>query len=203
MMKKVVAILVLLMTAAVCAQAPNDTGVPAHSTLQPLAPLDISGTGAFTGSEPTMSPRFFRSGVPGDACSTFSSGNFQYQLFPFYTDNSGELTVTFDPGPCGTGIYVTFHTGSFNPANICENYHWSFGSSQSFTETFDVPANTQMVMVVSSSSANAPNAVCGDFTYQMIGANLAPIPAINEWGLIALLAGLTLAGGWFIWKQGF
>jgi hypothetical protein len=115
-----------------------------------------------------MVPRFFRSGTPGDACSTFSSGNFQYQTISFKSNNSGQLNVTFDPGTLGTGIFVTFHTAPFDPTNICNGYVWSYGSSQAFNEQFPVTPNTDMVMVVSG-VANSPGVVGGPYTYTIDG----------------------------------
>ncbi|MBK8066992.1 MAG: hypothetical protein IPK27_05010 [Rhodanobacteraceae bacterium] len=148
-----------------------------------------------------MSPRFFRSGTPGDACSTFSSGNFQYTTIPMFTDGTGQVTANFDPLTCGTGIFVTFHSAPLNPASICDNYIWSFGSSQAFTETFNVPANSQIYMVVSG-VANAPGVVCGPATYSITGANAAPpapadrgtCPGRRQPGLLALVVGLVGVG---------
>jgi hypothetical protein len=129
----------------------------------------LAGAGSFTGAEPVMSPRFFRDGsnIEGEGCSTFSSGNFQYQEFPFTTDGSGTLTATVDNNTCGTNMFVTFHDGAFNPASICDNHFYDFGSSTSFSQAFSVPANTEMVMVVSG-VANAPGVVC-DFSYSLDG----------------------------------
>ena len=148
-----------------------------------------AGALSLTGSEPTMSPRFFRSGTPGDACSTFSSGNFQYAAVPFLTNGSGTLTATVDPQTCGTGVFVTFHVGTFNPSNICEGYQWSFGSSQAFSQAFTVPANTAMTMVVSG-VANAPGVACGPVAYSLDGTgSVSSIPVDNPFALAAL-AGL-------------
>jgi hypothetical protein len=201
--------LLLLAPIAVFAQAPaNDTGIQQTSSFAGFPARAVVGTASFDGSEPTMSPRFFRSGTPGDPCSTFSSGNFQYQEFPVRSDGTGSATASFDPLTCGTGIFVTFHTGDFNPANICEGYVWTFGSSAAFTETFAVPANSDMTMVVSG-VANAPGVVCGPYSYNLQGLNprggLAPppvpraaiVPTLGEAGLLtlglaALAAGLML-----------
>lgn len=158
-----------------------------------------AGTVTFTGNEATMSPRFFRSGQPGDSCSTFSSGNFQYISVPFNTDGSGVLSATVDPQTCGTSVYVTFHVGAFNPADICgTGYQWSYGSSQSYSESFSVPANTAMTMVVSG-VANAPGVVCGPVTYSLdgtaVGAAAIPVPVNNPIAL-TIMAGLMGMVGW-------
>ncbi len=182
------------------AQSVNDTGVNQPSTFQGFGNRAAIGTVSFTGTEATMSPRFFRSGTPGDVCSTFSSGNFQYQQIQLFTDNSGSLTATFDPLTCGTGTFVSFHSSAFNPASICDDYVWSFGSSQAFTETFAVARNRPLYMVVSG-VANAPGVVCGPQNFNIQGANLGgppaprePVPA-NDFNTLALLAALVLLVG--------
>ena len=149
----------------------------------------LAGAGSFTGAEPVMSPRFFRDGsnIEGEGCGTFSAGNFQYIEIPFNTDGTGSLTVNFDEGTCGTAQFVTFHDGAFNPGSICDNFHYDHGSSVSFTETFAVPANSPMVMVVSGVQ-NAPGVVC-DFSYSIDGVGGTGVqldnPASNNPVLIA------------------
>jgi hypothetical protein len=153
----------------------------------------LNGSDSFDGTEATMSPRFFRSGTPGDSCSTFSSGNFQYKAYPFKSDAGGSLTVDFNPATLGTGIFVTFHQGSFNPASICENYLWSFGSSQAYTgQTFSVPPDASIVMVVSG-VANAPGVVGGPYSWTISGISTSKIPTMNEWGMIifSVLLGIS------------
>jgi hypothetical protein len=185
------------------AQSANDAARSATSTFAghaAPAPNVVVGTGTFSGAEPTMSPRFFRSGTPGDPCAEFSSGTFQYQEVTMFSDASGQLTANFDPQTCSTGIFVTFHTAPFNPASICDNYLYSFGSSAAFTETFAVPANSELRMVVSGVAA-APGVACGPYAYSVTGADATPpvaaaaavpAPSLNGWSL-ALLA--LLVGG--------
>lgn len=169
-MKKT-AILLLMLPALALAQAPNDAGITPAGTFSGVTPRDVNGTITFDGTEPTMSPRFFRSGVPGDPCAEFSSGAFQYQQVEFTSDAGGQLTVDFDPGVCATNIFVTFHTPPFNPAGICTGFIWAHGSSEAFNGTFTVPANAPTVMVVSG-VANAPGVVCGPATYAIQGGDI-------------------------------
>lgn len=187
---------VTLLVPALVAGAVGVDDVGGSATLRNVNTLSgaaavTAGTYTFTGSEATMSPRFFRSGTPGGACSTFSSGNFQYAAVPFMTDGSGTLNATVDPQTCGTGVYVTFHVGAFNPASICSGYQWSFGSSQAFNENFTVPTNTAMTMVISG-VANAPGVACGPVAYSLNGTGggaVSGIPVDNPFALAAL-AGL-------------
>ncbi len=197
---KTKAILVFLLAVAAFG-ANNDVGTTSRSTFRGFENPSLVGTGSFSGSESTMSPRFFRSGTPGDACSTFSSGNFQYIEYQFFTDNTGSLTATFDPAACGTGVFVTFHTQPFNPANICQNYVWSFGSSQLFTETFPVTPATYMTMVVSG-VANAPGVTCGPFSYEIIGdGSPASVPVLGPAGLMVFVCVLGLVGVAFMIRK--
>lgn len=113
-----------------------------------------------------MSPRFFRPGDPGEACSTFSAGNFQYRTYPVRTTGN-TLTASFNNGACGTDIYVTFHESGFDPANICSGYVWAYGSSVDFSaQTFSVTPNTNMLMVVSAVNSNV---ACGPYSWEISG----------------------------------
>jgi len=172
-MKKT-AILLLMLPALALAQAPNDAGITPAGTFNGVTPRDVNGTVTFDGTEPTMSPRFFRSGIPGDPCALFGTGAFQFQEVEFTSDAGGQLTVDFDPGTCATNIFVTFHTPPFNPASICTGYLWSEGSSIAFNQTFTVPANAPTVMVVSG-VANAPTVVCGPATYAIQGGDIGGV----------------------------
>lgn len=149
-----------------------------------------------------MSPRFFRSGTPGTACSTFSPGNFQYRTIDVLTDASGSMTATFDPGTCGTGVFVTFHTQPFNPASICTGHLWSFGSSTAFTNrTFTVPASTAASIVVSG-VATAPGVNCGPYTYTLDGVGAAAAAAaLGVMGGVAI--GITLFGSLYSFIEAF
>ena len=204
---KTALLLAMLAPAVAFAAAPNDANVQSTSSFNGInAVADISGSLSLDGSEPTMSPRFFRGGVPGAACGEFSSGAFQYRTVDFTSDASGQLSVDFDPGTCDTGVFVTFHNASFNPANICENHVWDFGSSAAFSETFPVTPNTAMQMVVSGVS-NAPAVVCGPTTYAIVGGGvgtpLAPqidLPALDKTSLLAL-GGLLAFVAWFATRR--
>jgi len=175
------------------AQAVDDVGgtAPAssgHARTGLATKAILAESGSFTGAEPVMSPRFFRDGSPieGEGCSTFSSGNFQYQVIPFTTDGSGTLTASVDIGTCGVNMFATFHDGPFNPGSICDNFFYDYGSSTSFTQAFSVPADTDMVMVLSGVS-NAPGVVC-DFSYSLDGVRLAvelTVPGSNSPVLVA------------------
>ncbi|KFL36189.1 hypothetical protein [Arenimonas donghaensis] len=174
--KTVVVAVALALPAFAIAQSPsNDAGVPepaakpAKPAFSGIEKATISGSLSFDGSEALMSPRFFRPGTPGDPCAEFSAGNFQYRTVPFTTDGSGSLTASLDTGSCGVDVYVTFHEASFNPSSICDNFVWSEGSSTNiWSNTFPVPANAPMVMVLSGVPA-APGVSCGPINYTLDG----------------------------------
>lgn len=198
-LSKVLAVGVLAPIMVAGAQVDDVGGIASGGSVSmpsPMVAAAISaGSLSLTGGESTMSPRFFRSGTPGDACSTFSSGNFQYTTIPFQTNGSGSLRAIVDPQTCGTGVFVTFHVGAFNPSSICSGYQWSFGSSQAFDQTFSVPANTAMTMVLSG-VANAPGVNCGPVTYSLDGTGGAAssIPVNNPWAMVVLAALVGVAG---------
>ena len=151
------------------------------SLLPTTAGAAIAGTDSFTGSESIMSPRFLRQGTAGGACSTFSSGDFQYRTYPVQASASGRVIATFNPGACGTNIFVTFHNGTFDPANICTNHVWDFGSSLLFTnQAFQTTPNANLTMVVSGVQ-NSPGVVCGPYSWLMGNQNIAlrKLKAVN------------------------
>jgi hypothetical protein len=132
------------------------------------------GSDSFTGAESVMSPRFFRPGTPGAQCSTTSSGNFQYRTYQIENNGSGQLNASFNNGSCALDIYVTFHEGGFDPANICAGHVWSFGTSTSFSnQVFNVTPNSVITMTVNGVT-NAPNVACGPYSW-----NISTLPSKN------------------------
>lgn len=199
-------LLLAMLAPAVALAASNDANVQTNSSFSGInAVADVTGSVSFDGSEATMSPRFFRSGAPGDPCSEFGTGNFQYKTVDFTSDATGQLTVDFDPGTCDVNIFVTFNNAPFNPANICQNHVWNEGSSEAYSQTFAVAPNTAMQMVVSG-VGNAPDVVCGPATYAIQGANVGggglplepqiDLPVLDKLGLL-VLTGLLAAVAWF------
>ncbi len=175
--------------------SPNFTGHAAPG------PRVLSGQVNFTGSEATMSPRFYRPGNPGDPCALFGNTSHQYVQIEMHTDGTGQLTANFNPQSCETAIYVTFHSAPLNPANICSGFLYAHGSSVAFSDTFPVPANSPVYMVVSGVPA-APGLACGPASYSITGADAGPAgptvaaPALDagSLALLALVIGLVGAG---------
>lgn len=96
---KTVFLLAMLVPTVAFAAATNDDNVSAISWLTGItASADVNGEVSLGGSEATMSPRFCRSGTPGDPCAALSTGDFQYKTVDVTSDGSGPLSGDFDPG---------------------------------------------------------------------------------------------------------
>jgi hypothetical protein len=50
-----------------------------------------------------------------------------------------------------------------------------------------------MVMVASGVS-NAPDVVCGSYTYTLNGTRATAIPTLSEWGMIPMVLSIMVAG---------
>jgi hypothetical protein len=121
-------------------------------------------TGSLTTSDSQQNLRLFRDAVPSScgspkaACpGTTGSGTRAYDAYTVTNDGGVTACVKVDvSGPCSAGggsglnIFSTTYLGSFNPANICQNYLADEGSSFSGTGTyfFNLPAGQTAVVVV-------------------------------------------------------
>lgn len=208
----------LLLAAAAVAQ-PNDVGlqvegagptvigsaVPEGVTC-PAGPEAHSFSGATT-----QSGRIFRDAIPS-VCPTkvypgiFNVGTiYNYEAFT-YPNTSGAaacVTVNFDVDsgatPCGTNAHASAYIGSYDPNNQAANFVGDVGSSVTQPFSFEVPANSDLVLVVTNTSAQA---VC-DFSFEVVNlpCDLAPpvpdwqvIPTADYRGLIALAVVLAAVG---------
>lgn len=191
----ILCVLAVLVAGGAWAQGPaNDVGAPAHNG--PSLPLGVTPDGvvtcppagplttAFTGAT-TQLGRIFRDGVPSVCPSKVYPGifnaatTFNYETFT-YTNTSGAtacVTVNFDPNtggaPCGTNAHASAYLSSYNPASQATNYVGDVGSSVTQPFSFDVPAGTDMVLVVTNTASQA---IC-DFTFQVV--NLPCVVAID------------------------
>lgn len=177
-MRKVLMFAVLALLAANFAWAQaNDVGisVQAGPPMGPGTPF-IGGAScppagqvdtAFTGAT-TQDGRIFRDAI-ASACPSkaypgiFNVGTtYNYEAFT-YTNTSGAtacVTVNFNPdtsgaSPCTTNAHASAYLNSYDPTNQALNYVGDVGSSLAQPFSFDVPAATDMVLVVSNTSAQA------------------------------------------------
>jgi hypothetical protein len=214
----------LLLSGSVFAQSANDAGIAVQSRGPNLfngVPVVTGGlvcpagvtTAAFTGAS-TQDGRIFRDAIPSTCPNKVYPGNFgvgttfNYETFT-YPNTSGAaacVTVNFDPDtaaptPCSTNAHASAYIGSYDPLNQAANFVGDVGSSLAQPFSFEVPANSDMVLVVTNTSAAA---VC-NFNFEVVSlpctavvtAPARPVPANDSKGML-LLAGLALLiGGLF------
>lgn len=65
------------------------------------------------------------------------------------------VTVNFDVGTCGTGVFAVAYINSYNPANLGQNYLADLGASLTQSFSFVVPTGNQLVLVATSVSGSA------------------------------------------------
>lgn len=210
------------------AQSINDNGtaptLPGNPLNGPFTPYGGGGgivcpagpvLSAFTGTT-TQDGRIFRDGI-ASTCPVkaypglFGAGTaFNYETFTYNNTDAAAacVTVNFDPDtagttPCGTNAHMSAYQGSYDPANQAANFLGDVGSSLAQPFSFEVAGSSQVVLVVTNTSAAA---VC-DFAFEVVDlpcdagggeVPLAPsieLPTQNTLGM--LIMGLLLAAaGW-------
>lgn len=88
------------------------------------------------------------------------------------------------------------YLGTFNPADICQNYLADPGLSSGSpptptTMSFEVPAGADFVVVVHTTN---PGEIGGDYILTVSGDIDLGIPTLGQWGLIGFVALLLMAG---------
>lgn len=149
-------------------------------------------TGRILTTDPTHSPRINRNGVHS-ACGTakpypgdLGSGNFHYKTYALSNTSATPDCVTLslkntDPDPTKQ-VHLVAYTGSFNPANISQNYLGDIGESslngavQSMSVT--IPGNTTIILVATEPTANT--AFTADFSITVLSANCGTILKTGE-----------------------
>lgn len=215
----------LLLSGSVFAQSANDVGiltqsrgpnlfngVPVVNGGPPSCPVGVI-TGEFTGTN-TQDGRIFRDAIPSVCPNKVYPGqfgvgttfNFETYTYPNTSAAAACVTVNFDPDtatptPCTTNAHASAYIGSYNPADQAANYVGDVGSSLAQPFSFEVPANSDMVLVVTNTSAAA---VC-NYNFEVVALPCTaivtgpalPVPANDRKGMF-LLAGLALLiGGLF------
>jgi subtilisin-like proprotein convertase family protein len=143
----------------------------------------VSGT--ISTNDFTNSIRMFRDGsafastcAAAKACpGPISDPNTHYDTHTF-TNTGGPACVTVHlDDPCGN-LFATAYLGSYNPADLCANYLGDIGnSSAAGSFSFNVPANTNFVVVVND--VGAGGGVGCDYTLVAIGTECPPVLAID------------------------
>ena len=137
-------------------------------------PVTVSGNIALT--DPTQTGRLNRF-APPSVCGVAkanpglfaATGARHYDTYSFTNSGNGPACVTVSlTSACGTNIFGVSYLGSFNPANLTQNYLGDFGASSPGTATWsiDIPAGQTMVLVVHEVN---PNALCAGYTATVSG----------------------------------
>ena len=152
-----------------------------------LAPSSASAAvilGPFTGvldtTDPVMTQRLFRNeppstcAVPQPASVVPSASDLSYETFTFFNSGPAEC-VTVEYSSDGTGSefdQLSAYAGSFNPANVLQNYladaGISAGGGPSILFSFIAPADSPFVIV-----ANAVvDRTAGPFAFTVSGESI-------------------------------
>lgn len=153
--------------------APLGPGTPyvEGAICPPAGPVNASFTGATS-----QLGRIFRDGVAGVCPNKPYPGIFNaattYNYETFTYSNTGAatscVTINFDPNagatPCATNAHASVYSNSYDPNNQGTNFINDVGSSVTQPFSFDVAAGTDMVLVVTNTSAAA---IC-DFAFEIV-----------------------------------
>src|SRR5204863_784075 len=128
--------------------------------------------------------RLFRSGFPQTCPATTTCAIFgdatphHYDSYTFTNTTGSTQCVHIDTNTACTGtnfIFTAAYLGSFDPANICNNWIGDSGSSPDPEQAFhvQVPAGQTLVVVVSEFF---PNAGCPSYTVTITANCQSPSP---------------------------
>ncbi len=113
--------------------------------------------GVIGAGDPTQAGRLFRDGVASVCGSVKATPTIvdsvlrRYDAINFTNDGDVAACVTVNvTSGCGTNIFYAVYAGSFNPANIQQNYRADAGASFAGTATFafTIPAHKTWVLVI-------------------------------------------------------
>src|SRR5438874_4322040 len=128
---------------------PTATGTPACTPVVINGSIDLS--------DPTQTDRLFRSGFPQTCPATTTCAIFgdatphHYDSYTFTNTTGSTQCVHIDTNTACTGtnfIFTAAYLGSFDPANICNNWIGDSGSSPNPDQPFDVDVNNGDTLVV-------------------------------------------------------
>jgi hypothetical protein len=137
-----------------------------------LAPCSVSAS--FTGDN-SQTGRLFRDGIastcPGKAYPGLFNPLTSYYYETFTYSNPGAsavcVTVNFDPNsgatPCATNAHASAYLNSYDPNNQSANFLGDVGSSVTQPFSFEVPAASSFVLVVTNTASED---IC-DFSFQV------------------------------------
>ncbi|RJP41130.1 MAG: hypothetical protein C4548_09680 [Desulfobacteraceae bacterium] len=180
---------------------PGAPDAPAYSP--PATRAIVSGPHNFDLGDPTMPLRLLRDGNPSqcDPAKAFpgtwsdESAPYRYKTYTFYNTGPGTcVTVQFDVGDCDVNVHLAAYRGSFNPADLSENYLGDVGSSVSQPFSFVVPLGETVVIMAHENWGGSAGSCGFSFSSDELSPTRQrqPIPALNTVGVgvlcLALLA---------------
>ncbi len=140
-------------------------------------------------TDPTQSLRVTRDGNPS-VCGTpkvypgnIGAGNYHYKKYTIQnTSASAECVNIILTNPEANQMFAVAYSGSFNPANISQNYLADIGASpfsgSSSNMAFTMPASSTVVLVVSEVVVNTTFA--NNYTLNVIAGNCGSILKTGE-----------------------
>lgn len=165
--------------AARAAVAPAPLADPLNGGAATVCP---SGLQSFSGMNSQMG-RVFRDAIPSSCPSKAYPGIFNpgtpyfYETYTYSNSTAAAscVTVAFDPNPnnnlatdCDTNAHASAYIGSYDPMNQSANFVGDVGSSITDSFSFEVPAMSDLVLVVTNTSAEE---VC-DFAFSLTAGDL-------------------------------
>ncbi|MEO7794177.1 MAG: hypothetical protein ABIV06_05330 [Thermoanaerobaculia bacterium] len=208
-----IAVVMMLVAGFASAEGPaNDVGIAVSpgATMGPGAPIGQGvvcpppgqATAAFTGNS-TQDGRLFRDAIPSVCPSKVYPGQtgvgttFNYETFTYPNTSAASacVTVNFNPDtvagtPCTANAHASAYLTSYDPTNQALNFVGDVGSSLTQPFSFEVPAATSMVLVVTNTIAAA---IC-DFGFEIV--NLPCSTAVEaELALVKSVAPGTVPPG--------
>jgi hypothetical protein len=155
---------------------------------------NVNLSGAIGAGDPTQTGRLFRSGIgrtcaaPGPTPTLVDSVARRYDAYTFTNSSNATacITVSVTSG-CGTNLFYVTYLGSFNPANIQQNYLADPGASFAGTATwsFNVPAGQSFVLVLHEVATTG----CASYT-----ATVSGLLSGNNGGGVCVPCSITCPG---------
>ena len=158
-----------------------------------LPTCTLAGSGSITNSDPTQTGRMTRSGIASSCAAPKAFPGVQdtasrhFDQYSFTNNGTVTACATFTvSNTCSNNLFYATYLGSYNPANIAQNYLGDPGSSATTsTWSVNVPAGQTVVLVIHE--VNVPNTGCSGYTFSVSGlptdgGGPCNVPAINPAG---------------------
>ena len=159
---------VALLSSVVFAQSANDVDVAVSIT--PALGAGVIVTGSFSPSSGIQDGRIFRDGIPSVCPSKIYPGDFnlgtghRFEEFQLFNSSASAVCATIEFNPetpaagtaCGANAHVSAYIGEYDPANQAVGFVGDVGSSATRPFLFEVPANSMVTLVVTTTDAANP-----------------------------------------------